>query len=99
MNQIERFIGHFQSADKTYTITEAFTCGYCYWFAHILHSRFPKSEIMYDPVVNHFAVKYRSRLYDITGDVTEKYDVIPWKDFSDGPERKRITKYCIDKTE
>ncbi|MBO5037734.1 MAG: hypothetical protein J6D42_11730 [Clostridia bacterium] len=96
MNSVENFINKFNSAGKTQSITEVFTCGYCYWFAHILHSRFPKSEIMYDPVVNHFVVKYQNRLYDITGDVTEKYDVIPWKDFSGSIERKRIIDHCIE---
>jgi len=51
--------------------------------------------MMYDPVANHFMVKYCDRLYDITGDVTDEYDAQPWKDFDDELEKQRIVDYCI----
>lgn len=40
-------------------------------------------------------VDYGGRLYDITGDVTDKYNATPWKDFEDELERQRIVDYCI----
>lgn len=96
MNSIGSFIERFQKTSKTQNITEVFTCGCCYWFAHILCSRFPDAILLYDPVMNHFLVGYNDRLYDITGDVTEQYDAIPWEDFEDELERQRIVDYCIE---
>ena len=52
--------------------------------------------MMYDPIINHFMVMINERLYDITGDVTEKYKPIFWDEFSDDLERERIVKYCIN---
>lgn len=96
MNSIGNFIERFQKTSKTQNITEVFTCGCCYWFAHILCSRFSDAIMMYDPVMNHFMVGYDDRLYDITGDVTDQYEAIPWKDFEDELERQRIVDYCIE---
>lgn len=39
-----------------------------------------------------------NRLYDITGDVTDKYDALPWRDFDDVLERQRIINFCIEFT-
>lgn len=96
MNSIGNFIERFQKTSKTQNITEVFTCGCCYWFAHILCSRFSDAIMMYDPVMNHFMVGYDDRLYDITGDVTDQYEAIPWKNFEDELERQRIVDYCIE---
>lgn len=44
--------------------------GNCYWFAHILISRFPYLEMYYLPIRGHFVVKdtrYHDRFYDWTG--------------------------------
>lgn len=38
---------------------------------------------MYDQVENHFVTQIQGRLYDITGDVTEKYQVKPWDALDD----------------
>lgn len=35
------------------------------------------------------------RLYDITGDVTDKYKVVEWEHFDDELEKQRIVEYCI----
>ena len=96
MSEIHNFINHFHKVSKTQNIDEVFTCGCCYWFAYILRERFPEARMMYDPIINHFMVMINERLYDITGDVTEKYKPIPWDEFSDDLERGRIVKYCID---
>lgn len=90
---IQDFIKHFH--DTGQNITDVFTMGCCYWFALILHIRFPNSTIMYDPIQNHFATMIGDRLFDITGDITNQYQVIAWEDFPDDLERKRIIKQCI----
>lgn len=97
MTETEQFIKHFHKISSTDDITEVFTCGCCYWFARILCERF-HAKMMYDPVINHFAAEINNRLYDITGDVTHKYHVIPWESFDDDLERQRIIDYCIDFT-
>lgn len=76
-------------------IDTVFTCGCCYWFAVILHSRFPNSVIMYDQIENHFVTQIENRLYDITGDVTDKYKVIPWDSLDDALLKTRIVRDCI----
>ena len=96
MNEVLDFISNFHKISKTNDIDEVFTCGCCYWFAYILCGRFQEAaEMMYDPVINHFMVGYGGRLYDITGDVTDKYNATAWKDFEDELERQRIVDYCI----
>ena len=76
-------------------VDTVFTCGCCYWFAEILCKRFPNSVMMYDQVANHFVVEIEGRLYDITGDVTEKYNVAPWDELDDDLLRSRIIRHCI----
>lgn len=72
-----------------------FTCGCCYWFAAILCQRFPESRLMYDQVENHFVTEIGGRLYDITGDVTEQYNVEPWDELDDPLLKARIVRDCI----
>ena len=51
---------------------------------------------MYDPVANHFAAGIQGRNYDITGDITDLYRMVPWEDYDFDPSaRKRIEEYCI----
>ena len=77
-------------------VDAVFTCGCCYWFAVILHQRFPDSRIMYDVVGNHFATEIGGRLYDVTGDVTGKYDVIPWDTFKNTNHGAKIIRDCVN---
>ena len=88
-------------------VTHTFIHGCCYWFAVMMHARFPDSRIMYayksrasgdtnnlgdvkiPSHVCHFVTEIDGRLYDITGDVTEKYEVKPW-DEMDFAEKNRI---------
>lgn len=90
--QVDQFIARFH---ESMDIDDVFTKGCCYWFAYILSQRFPYAEIMYDQVANHFAVNINSHLYDITGCVDGQYSMIPWKDFDDDLEEKRIIRDCI----
>ena len=50
---------------------------------------------MYDQVANHFVVEIDGRLYDITGDVTDNYDVEPWDELDDDLLKQRIIRDCI----
>lgn len=93
---VQRFINHFHSISKIDNITDVFTEGCCYWFAFILCSRFKEAKIMYDPVINHFVAEIENKLYDITGDVTDKYDTVLWETYEDDLEKERIIKHCIE---
>lgn len=95
MTEINQFINHFHSISKNGNITDVFTCGCCYWFAFILCTRF-NATMMYDPIMNHFAARIGNRIYDITGDVTDKYQMGEWDKFDDELEKQRIVDYCID---
>lgn len=82
-NFLNRF-HHFEH-DVTYT----FIHGCCYWFAVMLHERFPGSRIMLCKDALHFVTEIEGRLYDITGDVTGEHDVVPW-DSVVGRDRDRV---------
>ena len=89
LNFIERF--HLDDG-----VDIVFTRGCCYWFAAILCERFPEqSRLMYDQIENHFVVEIEGRLYDITGDVTDEYDVTPWDELDDDLLKRRIIRDCI----
>ena len=51
---------------------------------------------MYDLTENHFVALIDGRLYDITGDVTEQYSVIPWETYDDVQHKVRIIKQCVN---
>ena len=100
MPDVIMFIGRFMhdGINVRTEVVEAFTCGCCYWFAHILAARFGDeygAEIVVDYVANHFGTRIRGRVYDITGDVTEGHTWEPWDACDDDLLRKRITDDCI----
>lgn len=74
--------------------------GNCYWFAHILCTRFPYLEIIYLPVQGHFvAGRIEDRLYfDWTGIV--KVDEVPlylsWIKEHDYQWYSRIIRDCVE---
>ena len=99
--EILEFIHEFSKFGKP--VVTAFTCGNCYWFAHILHTRFPDSKIVMLPVEGHFVTKINEKLYDIEGNVTTKYKNSPKDDWEEykliEPEHsKQIERDCILKT-
>ena len=98
MSEVLEFIAHFHKVKNPEVIDNLFTNGCCYWFSLLLHSRFKGSIIMYDPIENHFVTKIEDRLYDVTGDVTGKYNVIDWETYDDDIHKKRIISQCIDFT-
>lgn len=51
--------------------------------------------MMYDQIENHFVTEIDGRMYDITGDVTGKYNVEPWDELDDSSLKKRIVRDCI----
>ena len=78
-------------------IDEVFTNGCCYWFANILYHRFLNTgaTIMYDEVINHFGTMIGNKIYDITGDVTDKYNWVSWDSIHDTALKSRIIRDCI----
>lgn len=94
-NIVTNFINHFHNVSPTENLTEVFTRGCCYWFAHILYYRFNDAELMFDEVASHFVVKIEDRLYDITGDVTDQYTPTPWEDV-DPLRKERIIAQCAN---
>lgn len=92
---VNQFIDRFHLSDN---ITEVFTSGCCYWFAVILSERFKDvwAKLMYDEVNNHFGTMIYDRVYDITGDVTDKYNWVTWDSFYDADmtHASRILRDC-----
>ena len=97
--EVIKFIEHFQNLGTI----DTFTNGCCYWFAKILEKRF-QGTIMYNPIDNHFATLISARLYDITGDISDKIRIddswYEWSEYEklDPLETNRIYEYCINKT-
>lgn len=63
---------------------------------HLSWNRFPEAIMMYDPVINHFVAQIDGRLYDISGEVTQKYKVVRWDTYPDELEKKRIIRDCVN---
>ena len=100
--EVLMFLGRFSTTgDGTGTrweVVEAFTQGGCYWLAFILKSRFEHefgAEIMVDYVANHFGCRIGGKVYDITGDATERYNWEPWSECKNEALRRRIIDGCI----
>ena len=94
------FIWRFTNHGKLTDTVSTFTSGCCYWFAAILTIRFWNSRpvIMYDEISNHFGTKIHGAVYDVTGDVTEKYSWEAWDDVyaRDELHGSRIVRDCIE---
>lgn len=91
-----RFIARFSGCGRNQEVIEVFTQGCCYWFAWILKERFPSGTLMYDPVVNHFACRIAGKDYDITGNISGRYQLEPWNEYPDETEKRRIKRNCIN---
>lgn len=94
---IGRFTTTYDGCGEREQVRECFLLGCCYWFAYILSARFSyfDPEIVFDDAKAHFACKIDGRVYDITGDVTEGYDWIPWDLYDDEAHKRRIEEQCI----
>ena len=90
------FINNFKNAQET------FLNGCCFWFAFILQERFG-GTMMYEPVENHYVQEIGGRLYDVSGDVTERYGsskhLMRWADMEqfDSILYRRLIRDCIKK--
>lgn len=96
-HEVLNFISRFTSGAQKAAVEKCFTGGCCFWFAHILVSRFPQGVLAYDQAMNHFGCMVDKRVYDITGDVTDQYVWAPWVtiQMNDPALAKRIERDCI----
>lgn len=95
--EIDRFIHQFSKYGKQ--VTTLFTEDCCYWFARILQERFPEGEILFLPEEHHFVVQIEDRLWDIRGNVTNRFrqaKQIPWGE-TRGLQRWRIQRDYVRK--
>jgi hypothetical protein len=96
-----RFIERFTNSGTKEEVIDIFTNGCCYWFAKILFERFADSDfsthVVYDEVANHFGCYIDGAVYDITGDITDKYTWRSWYDVNhtDKLHAERISRDCI----
>lgn len=98
-DKVLEFIKLFDKQD----VIDVFSNGCCYWFARILKERFYKEYdsdpiIMYDPLINHFGTEIDDKVYDVTGDVTDKYNWVNAVEYLNEDEilAERIVRDCID---
>ena len=93
------FIRQFTRNGKREQVVECFTTGCCYYFAQALMLRFQIWEptMMYAEVENHFGCRINGRVYDIQGDVTDKFPWITWEEYcqKEPKHAKHIEKYCV----
>lgn len=89
------FINKFKIAHKE-ELEDVFIHGYCYWFAHILATRF-KGTLYYNPVKIHFATMIKDKLYDITGEIKDKTNWMTWTQYQEEEHEiaMDITRSCI----
>lgn len=86
-----KFIDEFTCSGSREQVIDCFMNGCCYWFAHILcyrfyafgHDHLDPTRIVYAPKENHFGARIKDRVYDITGDVTDKYEWVLWLTYKD----------------
>ena len=97
LKTVLKFISLTNDNFKSVETIDIFTRGMCYWYAWILHGRFPQSIIVYDEVMNHFGCEIGDYVYDITGDVTKFYNWEPWCNIyvKDPLHAARIERDCI----
>ena len=103
---VMKFIARFTNNGKRQEVIDTFSCGCCYWFAEILWNRFAlevvdtNCDIVYDPIINHWACRIDDRIYDITGDITDNKEYC-WENwnkfmFQDISLTKRLLRDCIN---
>lgn len=73
-----------------------FLNGKCYWFAVILKSRFNEGNIVYNPVMNHWAVEIDEELYDVSGIISnDGFYLWPGEFPEDNLHYNRLIRQCI----
>lgn len=97
VTDILNFIKSFQNEGTI----EKFQNGGCYWFATILRGRFPGGQIVYNPIIGHFAYKINGSFFDIGGCIIfeESPYFVPWDTYELGSShRQKVIEGCIFKT-
>lgn len=94
MNEVDGFLGRFHITKDVDTV---FTSEAHFWFAYILYRRFIRNGaiLMYSNEDNYFGTKICGKVYDITGDVTKKYNWKPWLELEDENKREQIVRDYI----
>ena len=103
VTDLDRFIRKFKLPDPD-GIEKLFLENHCYYFALILHTRLPESDIVYDRSDSHFLLMVGHELYDIRGNVTDLYDeddlddMVPWDEMEniDKIEYDSLVDSCIN---
>lgn len=93
MDCVERFI------QRRWSHTDAYwTDGNCYWFAHILITRFPYLHLYYLPITGHFIAGDGTNFYDATGKLQLKEKGILFTDLlhDDPTWGARLLRDCRD---
>lgn len=95
--KVIKFIDDFKKTAPA-ALEDTFLNGYCYWFAHILCSRFD-GEIYYLPIENHFIAYIGASFYDITGEIKPNEKPYKWTLYTsiEPFQSYRITRDCINK--
>ena len=99
--KVQKFLNRITHNGTYSQVIDTFSNGCCYYAAAMLCERFcfeALTFIMYDDIANHFGCKIYDRVYDITGDVTDKYNWKVWNEFEkeDKLLTDRIIRDCID---
>lgn len=94
MKDVDNFLKQFHYSSN---LGETFSYNCSYWFAAILFGRFIRegANIMYDASTCHFGTKIKDKIYDITGDVTNKYNWISWDSVSGDDREKIISEFIM----
>ena len=94
MENVNNFLSIFHLPSN---VNDIFANQYSYWFAFILFTRFIRdgATIMFCSSKEHFGTMILERVYDITGDVTNLYEWIPWNNVDDDLKKYIINKYIM----
>lgn len=81
--EVLAYIARFTDYGRREQVIDCFMNGCCARLAMDLCQRFyPAATMMYCEKVNHFGARICDRVYDITGDVTDKYEWETWAGFA-----------------
>lgn len=97
MNDAMKFIYRITSEGANRGVIESLSGDNSYWFASILFKRFIRNNatIVYDSKNKIFGTRIGSRVYDVTGDVTDNHTWISWLEYSNKQSKEKITKENI----
>ena len=88
-SEVLSFISQFSD------MREGFLNGKCFWFAQILHMRFPLYGVMYNQIDNHWACLISDWLFDASGEIyREGFEAWPSPDIG-GSHMRGLLKNCI----